>query len=688
MTVPVVVLYLGRGVGANRRRRPEKAENARRGSVTAAVCVIAIILASPARAQFGPQQTKFRNSVQSLTGTLDVHGVASGAVTGAAGTTQYTTDQHVNGTLNLDHYNSLTGAFTGTLTGTIVISEQSITTFGCTLTNTYAASTSAQSDFLGQPLMFNLSFDIGSDTWSLWPSNNSVNGTVTSVQECAGQEQTSTATNPLSFMPIDMKMGFPFPTAGFDLAGTGHVLCDGCGNAASNPVNYTFTYNLKATLNPCADSLSSASQGFTSAASTGSITVTTGDGCTWTVGLPLDSWVNVTSPLSSSGTGTVRYSVAANNTGAARSTSLTVAGQTVILTQWAPGTVFVPVTPCRIADTRNPVGTFGGPVMPGGSSRAFPIPQSACGIPNSALAYSLNVTVAPRSTLSYLTLSPAGQPRPFVSTLNSFTGKVVANAALVPAGSGGAVDVFVTDTTDVILDINGYFAPAGAAGGLAFYPVTPCRISDTRNPAGPFGGPSLSAGTTSTISVPSSACGVPASAMAYSLNATVVPKGGLQYLTLWPAGRSQPLVSTLNSFDGSIVANAAIVPAGDGGGISAYVTDATDLILDINGYFAAPGAGGMSFYPATPCRISDTRNAAGTFGGPILEGGSMRDFPVPSGGCSIPSEAQAYSLNATVVPSGMLAYLTLWPAGAAQPFVSTLNSFGCGYFRTTVQWPG
>ena len=51
-------------------------------------------------------------------------------------------------------------------------------------------------------------------------------------------------------------------------------------------------------------------------------------------------------------------------------------------------------------------------------------------------------------------------------------------------------------------------------------------------------------------------------------------------------GSPQPLVSTLNSWDGSVVANAAIVPAGTNGAISIYVTNNTHLILDINGYFA------------------------------------------------------------------------------------------------------
>ena len=125
----------------------------------------------------------------------------------------------------------------------------------------------------------------------------------------------------------------------------------------------------------------------------------------------------------------------------------------------AAGLRFVPVTPCRIADTRNALGTFGGPVLSGGETRSFPVPSAGCSIPSTAQAYSLNATVVPSGLLSYLTLWPAGGARPNVSTLNSFLGLVVANAALVPGGTGGAVSAFVTDQTHLILDINGFFAP-------------------------------------------------------------------------------------------------------------------------------------------------------------------------------------------------------------------------------------
>ena len=338
---------------------------------------------------------------------------------------------------------------------------------------------------------------------------------------------------------------------------------------------------------------------------------------------------------------------------------------------------FVPVTPCRVVDTRVPAGQFGGPTMTAASTRSFPIPQGGCNIPATAQAYSVNVTVVPEGPLGFLSLWPTGQPQPVASTLNSWGGIVVANAAIVPAGTGGAVSVYASDETDVILDVNGYFASAGTVSPSAFYAAPPCRIADTRGPTGQFGGPSLYAGQTRGFPIPSSLCQTPAGATAYSLNVTAVPDTNyLGFLSTWPTGQAQPNVSTLNSWTGKAVANAALVPAGSNGSISAFVTNPTDVILDINGYFGQPGgAGALSFYPVTPCRVADTRWPAGPFGGPEMTAVSTRSFAIPASGCYVPSTAAAYSVNITVVPDARLSFLSAWPAGLAQPVVSTLNSW-------------
>ena len=330
---------------------------------------------------------------------------------------------------------------------------------------------------------------------------------------------------------------------------------------------------------------------------------------------------------------------------------------------------FVPLAPCRVVDTRLANGPLGGPPISGGSRRDFPLPEGACGIPGNAAAYSLNVTVVPNAQLGYLTVWPTGQTQPLISTLNSLDGRIKANAAIVPAGAGGAVSVYASDTTNVVLDISGYFVPSNSSA-LAFFPLTPCRVVDTRNANGDLGGPYLSGREQRDFPVLESACNLPATAQAYSFNFTAVAREGgpLGYLTVWPAGQSQPLVSTLNDLTGTIVANAGIVPAGTGGAISVYPNDDTDLVIDTNGYFAPAdsGANPLSLYALLPCRAIDTRQMNGEFSGELTAniGGSS---------CAVPS-AQAYVLNATVVPFGPLGYLTLWPDGSQQPQVSTLNA--------------
>jgi endoglucanase len=336
---------------------------------------------------------------------------------------------------------------------------------------------------------------------------------------------------------------------------------------------------------------------------------------------------------------------------------------------------FVPVAPCRIADTRADSGAFGGPLLSGGTSRDFIIPASACGIPANAQAYSLNVTVVPSSKLGFLTVWPAGQSRPGISTLNSFDGRVKANAAIIPAGNQGAISVFATDDTHFVLDINGYFVRAADNPAQAFYPVTPCRIADTRGAAGPLGAPYLPGGQSRDFPVLLSACNLPANVQAYSLNFTVIPRGPLGYLTTWPAGQMQPGVSTLNAPTGATTANAAIVPVGANGNISVFASNDADVVIDVNGYFAAPGPGGLSLYNVQPCRARDTRSDLTSIG----MSGTL-EVRVIGSVCDVSNDAQTYVMNATVVPQAVqgnpasLAYLTLYPDGQTQPGVSTLNA--------------
>ena len=145
---------------------------------------------------------------------------------------------------------------------------------------------------------------------------------------------------------------------------------------------------------------------------------------------------------------------------------------------------------------------------------------------------------------------------------------------------------------------------------LVFVGITPCRMMDTRGLdstfTGAYGSPALTAGATRTLpvaGVTAGYCSLPSTAQAVSLNVTLWPNAGtrVQWLSLWPAGQTQPVVSTINDYQGTVfssgngvsvygINNAAIVPLGTGGAFNVYVTDATNLFIDVNGYYMAPSA--------------------------------------------------------------------------------------------------
>jgi len=94
----------------------------------------------------------------------------------------------------------------------------------------------------------------------------------------------------------------------------------------------TFTVNQAALTPACTYGISPTSQSFSTSASTGNtVTVTAGNTCAWTA-VSNDPWITVTSGAAGTGNGTVRFSVAANS-GAARSGTMTIAGQTFTVSQ-------------------------------------------------------------------------------------------------------------------------------------------------------------------------------------------------------------------------------------------------------------------------------------------------------------------------------------------------------------------
>src|ERR1700686_1976643 len=120
---------------------------------------------------------------------------------------------------------------------------------------------------------------------------------------------------------------------------------------------------------------------------------------------------------------------------------------------------FITMVPCRILDTRNPVGPFGGPIMSTGDTRNYNVPAGPCsGIPSNASAYSLNISVTGTAAQGYLTAWPTGSTQPNAATMTWFAAsQTLTTAAIVPAGTSSSISIFAGASTHIILDINGYF---------------------------------------------------------------------------------------------------------------------------------------------------------------------------------------------------------------------------------------
>jgi hypothetical protein len=410
----------------------------------------------------------------------------------------------------------------------------------------------------------------------------------------------------------------------------------------------------------------------------------------------------------SSGTGNVevQYTVLPNTTGAARTGTVTLPGATPITVQQLPpgsGLRFVPIAPCRLLETRplyagtTWTGVYGPPRINANQTRTLPIAGGGrCGIPASAKAFVLNVTVDTveenTGPVDTVTVFPTGTTRPPFRTISTTTGGYIANNAIVQAGINGAVDIFSSNNAHVLVDINGYFTDDAGAQGLLYYPYGPCRAVDTRDvyntlPA-PYGHQRMQAQETRTFRLPGSpgCAGLPVSS-AYSLQMTLAPGletngGAVAYVTAWPTGQSQPIISNMNALFGYAVANSGIVPSSSNGSINVFTFDATNVILDVNGYFAPDdGTGrGLFYFPVSQCRAVNTQDLTlfGAYGPPQITPAADRVIPIAgSGRCQgLPSTAKAWALNATATPNGVgLPFLSMWPSEAGWPGVSQLNAF-------------
>jgi len=241
---------------------------------------------------------------------------------------------------------------------------------------------------------------------------------------------------------------------------------------------------------------------------------------------------------------------------------------------------FTGITPVRAYDSRNGDGCVG-------ASRVIPIQSVVPGIPVSAVAVALNITVVTPRAAGYLTAFPSGVGRPNVSTLNFVAGQVVPNGTLLKLGNSGQITVYANaGCPHVVVDVVGWFATGTAVLG-GFVGITPARVLDTRSGPACALNPTVSAQVAGGNDVTGVPTGVPANASAVALNVTAVAGFVPGYITAYPAGVPAPTASTVNYRAGQVVPNGALVKVG------AFAADSfttnggcPNVVVDINGYFA------------------------------------------------------------------------------------------------------
>ena len=138
------------------------------------------------------------------------------------------------------------------------------------------------------------------------------------------------------------------------------------------------------------------------------------------------------------------------------------------LSDATPPRAFIGLPPCRIVDTRGNGAPIQGGIFAAAESRNYAL-TGICGLPAGADAVSLNVTVTGALGTGFIKIYPQGGSAPVVSTVNYVAGQTIANAAIVPLSSGGAITVVAgVHGTHVVIDINGYFSDVLGTPGNFF----------------------------------------------------------------------------------------------------------------------------------------------------------------------------------------------------------------------------
>lgn len=240
-------------------------------------------------------------------------------------------------------------------------------------------------------------------------------------------------------------------------------------------------------------------------------------------------------------------------------------------------TTFTPMTPTRIVNT---ITGQGAPKAQVAAQTAIAVQVGgANSIPSGIKAVAIDAQGINEAASGYLEYYPDGTTRPTASGVQYHPGGTYAGTDIVPVAANGKIDVYTSGTTDIVIDVEGYFT-AGTSGEV-FHTIGGTRIIDTRQYGGPVasgGVVAVSAGTTVVALNP-----------VLVVNLTAMGGSASGNLTAYAHGATRGSGSTLDYAASQTISNLALAPS-SGGTIDIYNSGGggtTQVVVDCSGYFAA-----------------------------------------------------------------------------------------------------
>ena len=217
--------------------------------------------------------------------------------------------------------------------------------------------------------------------------------------------------------------------------------------------------------------------------------------------------------------------------------------------------------------------------------------------------------------------------------------------------------------------------------GGDYVPVAPVRLADSRSGGttidGLFAGQGLRPADSTLQLRVAGRGGVPADALAVTLNVTVTEATAPGFLTVYPCDEPRPTASNVNYEKGSTIPNAVITKlaadASSKGDVCIYVQQTVHVVVDVNGFFPPT----TSYHSINPARVLDSRVGMTTIDGSqqgtgAAAAGSVTTLQI-GGRAGVPNDAAAVVLNVTITEPTAAGYATVYPCGTEPPTASNLN---------------